>query len=110
MIPGFGRLGLFLWMNMMTYSEESKKKVTSMRLGPTQTFFLGRLLASLKGSQGEQLLEKMHLAEEEAAVRLTCYSRDVILDEIRVEEGEMRMKNFRNSDNLTVDLSSERNP
>ena len=109
-IPGFGRLGLFLWMNMMTYSEESKKKVTSMRLGPTQTFFLGRLLASLKGSQGEQLLEKMHLAEEEAAVRLTCYSRDVILDEIRVEEGEMQMKNFRNSDNLTVDLSSERNP
>ena len=90
--------------------KHSELQVGSHGGTPTQTFFLGRLLASLKGSQGEQLLEKMHLAEEEAAVRLTCYSRDVILDEIRVEEGEMRMKNFRNSDNLTVDLSSERNP
>ena len=103
-VPRFAGLLLVLWMNLMTYSEESKRKVARMKLGPTQAFFLGRLLASLKGSQGEQLIEGMRMAQEDPAVRLTCYSRDVIVDEIRVEE-EMRMKNT-----LTVDFSSERNP
>ena len=110
-VPRFASLLLFLWMNMMTYSEESKQKVARMKLGPTQTFFLGRLLGSLKGSQGEQLIEGMHLAQEDTTVRLTCYSRDVIVDEIRVDKGEMRMKNLvQKSDTLPVDLSSERNP
>ena len=53
----------------------------------------------------------MHLAQEDTTVRLTCYSRDVIVDEIKVDEGEMQMKNLvQKSDTLPVDLSSERNP